>query len=159
MSPSTDTPGDAQFAAEVLRKLLSRIATPQAGRAPFVVSHAWTEGPALRVVYTAPPSAQTWGLARDTRESIIDSGPWPDADEAAQYYFLVDFEENQPSSSPGGSDARGNIWWFGHSEQPLPQTLSEVPDSYRYTGAGLPEPPTVDPGPAPRRYADPPATS
>lgn len=158
MSPSTDTPGDAQFAAEVLRKLLSRIDTAQVGRAPYVVSHAWTDGPGLRVIYRAPPSTQTWGLARDTRESIIHSGPWPDADEAAQYYFLVDLEENQPSSSRGGSDALGTIWWFGYSEELLPQSLSDIPDSHRYIGARRPPaPPTVDPAPEPRLYADPPA--
>jgi hypothetical protein len=35
----------------------------------------------MYVVYTAPPSDRTWGLARDTRDSIIDPGPWPDLDE------------------------------------------------------------------------------
>ncbi|PRC42640.1 hypothetical protein C6A85_000000109445, partial [Mycobacterium sp. ITM-2017-0098] len=84
MCPSTEPDGDDdRFAIEVLRKLLSRIANDNsAGRAPYRVSHAWTEGPMIRLVYSAPPSDRTWGLARDTRESIIDPGPWPDVDEA-----------------------------------------------------------------------------
>ncbi|PRC61052.1 hypothetical protein C6A85_13190 [Mycobacterium sp. ITM-2017-0098] len=35
-------------------------------------------------------------------------------DEAVLYYFLTDFEENQPSSSPAGIADSDTIWWFGH---------------------------------------------
>ncbi|WP_221369093.1 hypothetical protein [Mycolicibacterium xanthum] len=61
------------------------------------MSHAWTTGTVIHLVYTARPSGRVWGLARDTAKSIIDPGPWPDEDEAARYYYLLDFEENQPS--------------------------------------------------------------
>jgi len=84
-----------RFATDVLRNLLDRIEFENAnGHEPFLVSHAWTDGPIMYLVYTAPPSDRTWGLARDTRESIIDPGPWPDLDEAVPYYYLLDFEEN-----------------------------------------------------------------
>ena len=71
---STDS-ADAQheFAADVLRNLLRHIeAENNNGHDPYLVSHAWTEGPMMYLVYTAPPSDRTWGLARDTRESIIN---------------------------------------------------------------------------------------
>ncbi|KZS67694.1 hypothetical protein A4G27_01810 [Mycobacterium kansasii] len=41
----------------------------------FLVSHAWTEGPLMYLVYQAPPSEITWGLVRDTRKSLLDPGP------------------------------------------------------------------------------------
>lgn len=87
----------------------------------------------MYLVYTAPPSDRTWGLVRDTRDSIIDPGPWPDLDEAVLYYYLVDFEENQPSSSlrrPGEPDT---IWWFGFPRDSLPEHPSDIPETYRYT--------------------------
>ncbi|WP_231639775.1 hypothetical protein [Mycobacterium sp. Marseille-P9652] len=131
-----------------------------AGHEPFLVSHAWTDGPMMYMVYTAPPSDRTWGLARDTRESIIDPGPWPDVNEAALYYYLLDFEENQPSASvrrPGEPDT---IWWFGFPRNGLPQRPSEIPEAYRH------RPPTGDAPPSdggqspsvvnePRLYGDP----
>jgi hypothetical protein len=136
MSPSTEA-SDAQreFAAEVLRNLLRHIdaENQKEGRHPFLVSHAWTEGPMMYLVYTAPPSDRNWGLVRDTRESIIDPSPWQDLDEAVRYYYLLDFEENQPSSSfrrPGEPDT---IWWFGFPHEGLPEQPSEIPAEYRYT--------------------------
>ncbi|MBX7447205.1 hypothetical protein GR927_04330 [Mycolicibacterium sp. 3033] len=86
----------------------------------------------LYVAYTAGPSDRTWGLARDTTESIIDPGPWTNDDEAARYYLLVDFEENQPSTSfrrPGDDDS---IWWFGHPRNGLPDRPSGLPEDPRY---------------------------
>ena len=97
MCPSTEaTDAQREFAANVLRNLLRRIdaENPNEDRHTFLVSHAWTEGPMIYVVFTAPPSDRTWGLVRDTRTSIIDPGPWPDLDEAVLYYYLLDFEEN-----------------------------------------------------------------
>ena len=99
MCPSTEaTPEQGQFAVDVLRNLLQHIENENNnGHDPYLVSHAWTEGSIMYVVYSAPPSDRTWGLVRDTRESIIDRGPWPDLNEAVLYYYLVDLEENQPS--------------------------------------------------------------
>lgn len=87
----------------------------------------------MYLVYTAPPSNRTWGLVRDTRESVIDPGPWSDLDEAVLYYYLVDFEENQPSSSFRRSDEQDNIWWFGFPREGLPERASDIPEDYRYT--------------------------
>ncbi|BCZ24831.1 hypothetical protein MYSE111917_16730 [Mycobacterium senriense] len=146
MCRSTDA-DDAQirFAADVLRNLLRHIESEN-NRAdkPFLVSHAWTDGPIMYVVYTAPPSDRTWGLVRDTRESVIDPGPWPDLHEAVQYYYLVDFQENQPSSSfrrPGEPDT---IWWFGFPRNELPDRISDIPDKYRHTPS--PEAPSLKHG-------------
>ncbi len=147
MCPSTETT-DAQsgFTAAVLNKLLLRIRDENAaGHEPYLVSHAWTDGPMMYLVYTAPPSDRTWGLARDTRDSIIDRGPWPNVDEAVLYYYLVDFEENQPSSSfrrPGEPDT---IWWFGFPRDGLPQRPSDIPETHRHTHP---------PGPVPQRGPD-----
>lgn len=165
MCPSTEPAGDDdRFATEVLRKLLLRIANDHSmGHAPYQVSHAWTEGPMIRVIYSAPPSDRTWGLARDTRVSVIDAGPWPDVDEAARYYFLIDFEENQPSSSPAGLDDSDTIWWFGHPLDGLPQRLSDVPESRRVTFAdsqiSATDSQNIRPEQEPRRYADLPSDS
>ena len=127
------SPADARFADTVLRKLLQHLENANsAGRGPYLVSHAWTAGPMLYVVYTAPPSDRTWGLARDTTESVIDPGPWTNDDDAARYYYLVDFEENQPSTSfrrPGDDDS---IWWFGHPRDDLPERPSDLPEGARY---------------------------
>lgn len=124
---------DARVADTVLRKLLQRIEKANSeGRGPYLVSHAWTAGPMLYVVYTAPPSDRTWGLARDTTESVVDPGPWTNDDEAARYYYLVDFEENQPSTSfrrPGDDDS---IWWFGHPRNGLPERPSDLPKRARH---------------------------
>lgn len=163
MCPSIDaTDEQRNFAAEVLRNLLLHIEIEnQAGSDPFLVSHAWTEGPLMYLVYKAPPSDLTWGLVRDTRESLIDPGPWPDVDEAVRYYYLLDLQEPQPSGSfrePGESD---HILWDGFPlEDDLPRHPTSIPDEYRYT-------PTLEASPLqrhrtdhrivnePRRYADP----
>ena len=129
MGPSAD----AEFAESVLRKLLQRIEKANSeGRGPYLVSHAWTTRPMLYVVYTAPPSDRTWGPARDTTESVIDSGPWPNDDEAARYYYLVDFEENQPSTHFRGPGDDDSIWWFGHPRDDLPERPSNLPEDARY---------------------------
>jgi hypothetical protein len=145
MCPSTEaTDAQRRFAADVLRKLLHRIDSENGkGHEPFLVSHAWTDGPMMYLVYTAPPSDRTWGLARDTRDSIIDPGPWPDLDEAVLYYYLLDFEENQPSASfrrPGEPDT---IWWFGFPRDGLPERPSDIPEAYRH-------PPQTDNSPVKR---------
>src|SRR5574340_744637 len=109
MCPSTEATADQrEFADEVLHKLLRRIDTENAaGDGPYLVSHAWTAGPMMYLVYTAPPSDITWGLVRDTRESIIDPVPWPDVDEAVRWYYYLDLDESQPWGSfrqPGEPD-------------------------------------------------------
>jgi hypothetical protein len=176
MCPSTDaTEVQREFAADVLRNLLRRISSGNVNgeSRAFVVSHAWTEGPMIYVVFTAPPSDKTWGLARDTRTSIIDPGPWPDVDEAVSSYYLLDFEENWPggfSRRPGEPDS---IQWFGDRDGRLPEYTSEISETHRYespTGApstsAFPSrsaparrtsPPQSDPAQNndPRRYADP----
>jgi hypothetical protein len=104
MCPSTEvTEVQREFAADVLRDLLRRIDAENSneGHHTFLVSHAWTAGSVIYVVFTAPPSDKTWGLVRDTRTSIIGPGPWPDLDEAVSYYYLLDFEENWPGRSRG----------------------------------------------------------
>ena len=66
MCPSTDaTDAEHEFAADVLRNLLRHIncENKKEGRHPYLVSHAWTEGPMMYLVYMAPPSDITWGLA------------------------------------------------------------------------------------------------
>jgi hypothetical protein len=134
MYPSTD-PADAQreFATDMLRNLLRRIdAQNMKGRDPFLVSHGWTEGPMTSLVYTAPPYDITWGLARDTRESIINPGPWPSQDDPALYYYLCDLEEGRMSAAfrhPGDPDT--NLW-HGFPREGLPERPSDVPEAYRY---------------------------
>jgi hypothetical protein len=169
MCPLTETTdGQSVFAAEVLRDLLRRIdaenqvANPAEGHYTFLVSHAWTEGPTMYLVYNAPPSDITWGLVRDTRESIIDPSPWPDLDEAVRYYYLLDLEENWPgrfSRQPGDP---ATIRWRGDRHAGLLERPSDIPDEYRYTpppGTSSAnhrrdqDPPIVN---EPRRYADPP---
>src|ERR1700739_566363 len=134
MCPSTDsTDAQCEFAADVLRNLLRHIEAENSnGHDPYLVSHAWTEGPMMYLVYTAPPSDRTWGLARDTRQSIIDPSPWPDLDEAVLYYYLCDLEENQPSAffpRPGESDT---ILWRGFPREGLPERPSDIPEMHRY---------------------------
>jgi hypothetical protein len=147
MCPSTEaTDAQRQFAAEVLRNLLRYIDAEnnKERRHPFLVSHAWTEGPMMYLVYTAPPSDRTWGLVRDTRQSIIDPGPWPSVDEAVLYHYLLDLEENWPgrfSRQPGEPDT---IRWSGDRREGLPEQLSDIPAEYRYTpSTGAP---AVEPG-------------
>jgi hypothetical protein len=162
MCPSTEgTDQDGQFAVEVLQKLLQRIesANKESGRGQYAVTHAWTDGPMMFVVYTAPPSDRTWGLARDTRQSLVDPGPWQKHDDPAKYYYLIDFEENQPSSSmrqPGESET---IWWFGFPRDGLPQDPSEIPAAHRYSPPGASDAPQredpVEPSIEPRRYGNP----
>jgi hypothetical protein len=166
MRPSTDAGGEpSEFAAEVLRNLLRRIenentiANPAEWRYAFLISHAWTDGPMMYLVYKAPPSDITWGLVRDTRESLIDPDPWPDVDEAVTYYYILDLEEGCATEYPRGP---GIILWCGdplHTD--LPERPSDIPDEYRYT------PPPVTSSAKhdreqeqrvvsePRRYADP----
>lgn len=159
MCPSTEpTDAQRQFAADVLRNLMRRIETenannaesPRAGRYVFLVSHAWTEGSMLYLVYTAPPSDITWGLVRDTRESLINPSPWNELDDPALYYYLLDLEENWPgrvSRKPGEPDT---IRWFGDPHAGPAEHLSEIPDAYRHT-----PPPIL--ASARRRKQDPPA--
>jgi hypothetical protein len=135
MRPSTeDNDAQHEFAKDVLRKLLQHIESENSnGHEPFLVSHAWTDGPMMYLVYTAPPSDRFWGLARDTRESVINPSPWTNLDEAVLYYYLLDFEENQPSAffrRPGEPIA---IRWLGFPREDLPERPSDIPETYRYT--------------------------
>jgi hypothetical protein len=136
MCPSTEvTETQREFAVDVLRNLLRRIEAEnkKEERYTFLVSYAWTEGPMLYVVYKAPPSDITWGLVRDTRESNIDPGPWLSLDEAVLYTYLLDFEEDWPgrfSRQPGDPDT---IRWSGHRHAGLPEHVSDIPETHRYT--------------------------
>ena len=98
----------------------------------YLVSHAWTVGPMMYLVYKAPPSDITWGLVRDTRGSIIDLGPWPSSDEAALYYYLLDLEENRVSASFPHPGNPGTIVWHGISCEGLPERESDIPEGCRY---------------------------
>jgi hypothetical protein len=167
MCPSTDASrAHSEFAAEVLRKLLDRIEDANnSGDKPFLISHAWTDGPMMYLVYTAPPSDITWGLARDTRESLFDpaGGPWLDVRDAVVYYYACDFDESQPWGSfrqPGEPDV---IRWDSDPlEEALPQRPSDIPEAYRYTPSPAAssvkqrsqkqDRPVIN---EPRRYADP----
>jgi hypothetical protein len=162
MCPSTEAPDtQSDFAADVLRSLLHRIETENAGgRDPFLVSHAWTEGPMMYLVYKAPPSDITWGLARDTRESIIDPGPWLPADDPALYYYLCDLQERRMSAAFRHPGDPGSILWFGSPCEGLPKGPSDIPDEYRYQPR--PKVPSAKqrrdenrPGTEPRRYGNP----
>lgn len=140
MCPSTDT-GPDQFAETVLAELLHRIEEGNARAADqrpthhtYLVSHAWSAGPVIHLVYTAPPSDRVWGLVRDTRESLINPSSWNDADDPALYYYLLDLEENWPGGQqrePGDDPAL--ISWSGDTETSPPQQVSALPDAYRYT--------------------------
>jgi hypothetical protein len=119
MCPSTEaTDGQIAFAAYVLQKLLRHIAkNNNEGRYTFLVSDAWTGGPMMYLVYKAPPSDIIWGLVRDTRESIIDPGPWPDLDAAVKYYYLLDLEGIQPSEFSCHPGEPGTIFgWAIHAK-------------------------------------------
>lgn len=167
MCPSTEIPEEQSvFAAEVLRNLLLHIDEENTeGLGPFLVSHGWTEGPLMYLVYKAPPSDITWGLVRDTRESNVDPGPWPTLDVAVRYYYLFDLYEGRVSASfrhPGKPDA---ILWhgdrsFGDPCEGLPERTSDIPETYRHTPRPISAATTrrnVDhpPDTEPRRYANP----
>ncbi|MHA7650414.1 hypothetical protein ACX9NE_14010 [Mycobacterium sp. ML4] len=161
MCPSTEsTEAEHNFASDVLRNLLRDIETEnQQGGNPFLVSYAWTEGPFIYLVYKAPPSGITWGLARDTRESNIEPGPWPSLDVAVRYYYLLDLDENRMSESfrhPANPDT---ILWLGDPIEGLPQLPSDIPDNRRYAPQAAPVQPERDHDQQVvnevRRYADP----
>ncbi|UHJ57119.1 hypothetical protein LT337_09975 [Mycolicibacterium fortuitum] len=157
-----------EFANDVLQKLVRHIAVENgkhaddelSGHRVFHVSHAWTDGPMMYVVYQTPPLDITWGLSRDTRESLIDSGPWNDTDNPALYYYMLDFEEgwSGPLSPEPGKDP-DIIRWRGDQCDGLPEGLSDIPSAYRHNPTStsgsetqqFEEPPAVEP----RRYADP----
>lgn len=166
MCPSTEIERTSdEFAAQVLRNLLAHITHQNAeGSDTFLVSHAWTDGPVMYLVYEAPPSTITWGLVRDTRESIIDPTPWPSLGVAVRYYYLLDLCENRVSAAfPHPKNDLNLIVWHGdHSDgddssEQLPQRVADIPDSYRYEQPPTPAQsqgkthPTIEP----RRYADP----
>ncbi|MGA9375615.1 MAG: hypothetical protein WBV64_11430 [Mycobacterium sp.] len=138
MCPSTEAESSSEFAAAVLRNLLVHI-TEEIDTFTFVVSHGWTDGPTMYLVYKAPPSTITWGLVRDTRESIIDPAPWPSLKEAVRYYYLLDLCENRVSASfphPGNDPEvilwRGDQIYSEDSCEGLPQRSADIPDQYRY---------------------------
>ncbi len=161
--PSTEaTEQQREFAAHVLHDLLRHIAqNNDEGRHTFLVSHAWTEGPMMYLVYEAPPSDIAWGLVRDTRRSIINPSPWPDVDEAVHYYYILDLEGIQPSASSRHPGEPGTILWLGDRCEDLPEHPSDLPEAYRHTPP--PEAPSAKRSPdqdppvinEPRRYADP----
>lgn len=142
MCPSTD-PVESQhrFAADVLQKLLQHIEVENDKHADgrhqggyiYQVSHAWTDGPMMYIVYKAAPLEITWGLVRDTRESLIDAGPWNVTDNPALMYYLLDFEEGWggPLSPEPGKDP-DIIRWRGDQQEALPHRVLEVPESHRY---------------------------
>jgi hypothetical protein len=142
MCPSTEsTNAQDRFAVNVLQKLLRHIAIKNTENAEnmrpgsyvFPVSHAWTDGPMMYLVYTAPPSDVIWGLARDTGKSLIDPGPWNDSDNPSLYYYLLDLEEGWPGSlalQPG--DEVDGIHWRGDLRDGLPERVADIPDTYRY---------------------------
>jgi hypothetical protein len=161
MCPSTEATDEQRaFAANVLQNLLRFIDEENGlGSDPFLVSHAWVEGPVIHLVYQAPPNKIIWGLQRDTRESLIDPGPWLSLDEAVRYYYRLDLEEGQMSASfkhPGDPET---ILWDADFSEGLPERPSNIPETYRYTPTTtLPPPGTRRYPPSdtePRRYADP----
>jgi hypothetical protein len=135
MCPSTEaTDAQHKFATDMLRNLLRHIdKNNDVGRYTFLVSYAWTEGSIMYLVYTAPPSQITWGLVRDTKESIIDPGPWPDVGEAVLYYYLLDLEGIQPSASSRHPGEPDTILWLGDRHAGLPERPSDIPEAYRDT--------------------------
>ncbi|BBX65354.1 hypothetical protein MSAS_45280 [Mycobacterium saskatchewanense] len=160
MCPSTNADAEQRkFAREVLRKLLRRIADENSeGSQPILVSHAWTDGPMMYLVYAAPPSDITRGLVRDTRESIIDPGPWPDVAEAVRYYYLLDLDERQPWGSFRQPGEPSSILWDGFPlEEGLPERLSDIPETYRHMPGPMRSPLKSERHAVnePRRYADP----
>lgn len=151
-----------RFAAAVNRGLLDYIqAGKLKGSNTYQVSHAWTEGPMLFLVYQTPPSSITCGLVSDTRRSLIDPGPWLSLEEAVRYYYLLALDENRVSASfihPG--DPTTILWSGDLGKVDLPQRVSDIPDEYRYTRAVAELQTSEDSSPShdqpePRRYYDP----
>ncbi|AQT78856.1 hypothetical protein B1R94_05645 [Mycolicibacterium litorale] len=166
-TPNDVSGADRDLAARVLHELLHHIevgnanaaAYPRPGRYTFLVSHAWTDGAAMHVVFTAPPSDRSWGLVRDVRGSLINPSPWNEADDPAQYYYLLDLEEDWPGAeSRESGEGDDLIWWRGDPRSDLPAHPSELPEAYRYRPPP-PDPAWIDHRPRPvidpRRYADP----
>ncbi len=135
MYPSTEA-SDAErgFAANIVENLLYLIAeNNHGGRYKFLVSHAWTEGPLMYLVFQAPPSDITFGLARDTRSSLIDPGPWPSLDEAVRYYYILDLEGIQPTAPGRGyGNEPGDILWLGDRTADCTKRLVDIPEAHRY---------------------------
>jgi hypothetical protein len=140
-------PAEDGLAANVLHDLLRHIAIRNAkntdrvrpGHYVFQVSHAWTEGPMIYLVYRTPPSNITWGLVRDTTRSLIDPGSWNDNDDPALYYYLIDLEEGWPGNSslqPG--DDPEVIRWSGWPLEDLIERIGDLPESYRQEPLALP---------------------
>ncbi|WP_235653502.1 hypothetical protein [Mycolicibacter icosiumassiliensis] len=159
-------PPEAQsgFAADVLQELLRYISMQNAkGDAPIFVSHAWTDASMMFLVYKAPPSDITSGLARDTRKSILDPIPWHSLDEAVFYYYYeLDLcEDRLPASFLHPGDPTTILWSGNLDEVDPPEHVSDIPDDYCYT------PPAIELlqapegtkqsayQPEPRRYYDP----
>lgn len=161
MFQSTDsTNRESAFALEVLRDLLRHIDEENSlGGNPFLVTYAWAEGPTIYLVYTAPPNAITWGLARDTRESLIDPGPWFSLEDAVRYYYLLDLDEGRMSASFRHPGDPTTILWDADVTEGLPVRPSDVPEAYRYTPTTTLPPPGTrrypPPDTEPRLYADP----
>jgi hypothetical protein len=160
MCPSTDRDDARQrFAADVLAELLRRIEFENSKnrREPFLVSHAWTEGSMIYLVYTVAPTSIVWGLARDTTESIIDPGPWQPDDDAALNYYLLDLEEARVSASFLHPRDPETILWHGFPIDKVVDRLEGIPAGYRYHP--LPASPgnaeQVAPDVEPRRYGNP----
>jgi hypothetical protein len=161
MCPSTETTdGQDLFALHVLRNLLQHIDEENSlGSSPFLVSHAWAEGPVIYLVYKAPPNKIIWGLARDTRQSLIDRGPWLSLDDAVRYYYLLDLDEGRMSADyphPGDPET---ILWDADVSESLPVRPSDISETHRYTPTTTLPPPGTrrypPPTTEPRRYADP----
>ena len=158
---------DNAFATEVLRDLLQHIAIrnaqnanqPRAGHYVFQVSHAWTDGSMMYLVYRTPPSDITWGLVRDTTRSLIGPGPWNDNEDPGLYYYLLDLEEGWPGNSslqPG--DDPDVIQWLGWPLDALPERTTDIAESYRQESIALPTTearPEPSPSAEPRRYGNP----
>jgi hypothetical protein len=150
MCPSTETENSGEFAPAVLQNLLAHITEENTEGTgifgTFVVSYAWTDGPTMYLVYKAPPSPITWGLVRDTRQSIIDPAPWPSLEEAVYYYYVLDLCENRVSASfPHPGDDPEVILWHGDqvytedSCEGLPQRPTDISNQYQYVDpAGSP---------------------
>lgn len=121
-----------RFAAEVLGELLAAIdrRNQQRWTVRMLISHAWADATAIYLVYTNPPATTIWGLARDTRASLIDPGPWPDAATAAHYYGLLDLGD--ATAMTGAPADHDTITWHGDHTEGLPQRQSTLRDDHRY---------------------------
>jgi hypothetical protein len=132
MTSPTDDP--SAFAVAVLGNLLHRVDAENHGdgRHAFLVSHAWTDGPTIYVIYAAPPSDIAWGLVRDTRSSVVDGEPWTDVHEAGLYYYLLDLAENWPGNFSRQAGEPDEIRWMGDLYEDLPVTTADLVESTRY---------------------------